>query len=780
MATIIGSSGNDSLSGTDGDDLIDLLAGDDSATGLGGADSIVGGEGDDSLAGGDGGGDMLDGGNGNDSLDGDEGDDFLTGGAGDDRQLGGAGDDIFFLGVGNDTVDGGPGDDRADYFASVLGLFAELQPGAQTSTITDLAGHVDDTVTSVHHFTLTPFADTVTGAPFSPGLAQQLIADANFLADTPVVDGDAGDNGYDGRVIVDYTNRSAGLALAPGISAGEFLTPNGFGGSDRLVGVLGIVATAEDDVVNFGGSAVVVRPGFGDDSVRIGPQGIMDFSDAIDRVVFSFADTTVSGGLGNDTLLGVQNFVGGDFGNALTGTPNDNAIFGGVGSDVFVGNGGLDSFVGGGGDDFFVGSPLVGLNRDVVQFRNGAPAQARAFVDPVQPNHAWYLNQTFAGSAQLADLTDIDALRFDGGTEITLASLTPALPAINGVFLTDSPGDVVTGTAFNDSIASTAGRDTVIGGGGADILGAGVDGDLIFGGLGQGADLGDVARGGDGADSVLGGAGGDRIGGAGGADVVLGEDGNDSLAGGNGGDVLLGGIGDDWLAGEDGGDAIAGGLGADTLDGGNGADRVEPDSGDVIAIGGPDNGDILVLGPASAGVFHIHLFDPVNQNASGVGPVLRGFEGVDARDAPAAVDLAGGLLAGGGVVLIGGAFADTLDGGEGADVLYGGGGADTIAGGDGNDTLIADAGNDGLSGGGGADDFFYPGGADAGAMRIADFTPGADDVVLPLGLAATPSAALALAQQVGADAVLSFGSGRSITLVGVQVATLSAVDFEIV
>ncbi|EFK95621.1 calcium-binding protein, partial [sediment metagenome] len=76
MATIPGSSGNDTLVGTADGDYIDGLEGNDSLSGLGGDDTLRGGDGNDTLRGGDGtdwliggaGTDVLDGGNGNDVI----------------------------------------------------------------------------------------------------------------------------------------------------------------------------------------------------------------------------------------------------------------------------------------------------------------------------------------------------------------------------------------------------------------------------------------------------------------------------------------------------------------------------------------------------------------------------------------------------------------------------------------------------------------------------------------------------------------------------------------
>lgn len=142
MATINGSSGDDTLAGTAGDDSIygragadsivsgsgdDYVFGDrfdtvggndtiitgdgnDTAEGEFGDDSIEGGAGADSLHGDDG-HDWVDGGDDNDTIYGDLGNDTLLGGGGADLIYGGDGDDVIASGAGNDTVYGHAGAD---------------------------------------------------------------------------------------------------------------------------------------------------------------------------------------------------------------------------------------------------------------------------------------------------------------------------------------------------------------------------------------------------------------------------------------------------------------------------------------------------------------------------------------------------------------------------------------------------------------------------------------------------------------------------------------------
>lgn len=82
-ATIIGTSGDDTLDGTGNNDVIVGKDGDDTIEGNGGSDRICGGHGEDDLEGNDG-KDFVSGGPDNDNVEGNVGSDRLNGGSGDD------------------------------------------------------------------------------------------------------------------------------------------------------------------------------------------------------------------------------------------------------------------------------------------------------------------------------------------------------------------------------------------------------------------------------------------------------------------------------------------------------------------------------------------------------------------------------------------------------------------------------------------------------------------------------------------------------------------------
>ncbi|MEZ5895350.1 MAG: hypothetical protein R3C40_08325 [Parvularculaceae bacterium] len=243
----------------------------------------------------------------------------------------------------------------------------------------------------------------------------------------------------------------------------------------------------------------------------------------------------------------------------------------------------------------------------------------------------------------------------------------------------------------------------------------------------------------DNAEPLTGTSGDDSILGLGGADSILGLAGNDTIDGGAGDDTMDGGDGNDTIAGYSGRDLIYGGADNDTLHGFGSHDSLYGGTGDDDLRGGYGR-DLL--------------------NGSGGNDVLRGFEGDDR--------------------LFGGGGSDTLFGNDGNDSLTGGGGVDRLKGDAGDDTLNGRFGDDSVSGGAGDDLFEFRLGHDNDI--IDDFVAGAatDDVIKLIGFGAafdTFAEVLAASSQVGADVLIDFGGGDSITLKNVTLANLHADDF---
>jgi Ca2+-binding RTX toxin-like protein len=412
------------------------------------------------------------------------------------------------------------------------------------------------------------------------------------------------------------------------------------------------------------------------------------------------------------------------------------------------------------------------------------------------------------GMEAASDVVQINAL---GGTDIVgfegdNAAQTYTITA-NGTFVRVSRIDSV---PFNVDVSS---ENVVIHGNAGD--------DTLTAGNGIAALTNLTLDGGDGNDTITGGDG---------ADVILGGAGNDIVAGGRGNDFALLGDGNDiytWNPG-DGSDTVEGQTGLDTLNfnGANIAERIDISANssrvrftrDVASIVMDLNGVETIAFKALGGADTITVNNLAGTDATGIAIDLQGsggggdgaadtviVNGGTGSDQILITQIAGQILVNGlqaQVAIIGAEPANdvllvsaldgndyvnaanlginpiklTIDGGAGNDIIFGSGGSDTLLGGNGNDTLGGGGGPDTLTGGIGNDTFVYgPGG---GADTVTDFTIGGDRINLAAfaGIHSLGDV-LALATQVGADTVLNFGAGNTLTLLGVTRTALTSGNF---
>ncbi len=317
------------------------------------------------------------------------------------------------------------------------------------------------------------------------------------------------------------------------------------------------------------------------------------------------------------------------------------------------------------------------------------------------------------------------------------------MTAPDGTQLVNTVGDMSTG-AINvlidgapapalDYFVVDAGASNVLDGVGSltPVLGLTQGSDYMFGVAGN-----DTIHGALGDDAVFGGTGSDLIYGDAGNDLLFGNTGNDDLRGGTGNDTLSGGKGDDWLEGDEGSDVLNGGAGWDVAD-----YRTDNSTGATTGITAS-----LALG--------------VVTDTTGGTDTLTGIE-----------------------VIYGSNFNDTISGDNLDNGLLGEGGNDAINGGGGGDLLDGGIGNDTLTGGAGDDEFRVNAGMNNGNDTITDFVAGAntDDYInLDLGAVSsnwTFADVMAMTTQVGADTVIQYAVGQSITLTNVLKTDLHQDDF---
>ncbi len=714
--TVLSGLGADSVDGGAGGDQID--AGDGNDTALGGADNdtVLGGAGDDRLYGGDvagvnSGDDALDGGTGNDTIEAGDGADSVLGGAGDDVVLAGSGSDTLDGGVGADALDAGDGDDRV-----VLDMAdTTVTGGAGVDTLAITTSTLNFTTAGgpqISGFEALDLNDSGTNTVYLNATA--LLAVTNQAAnavDQVKISGEVGDrlmlqgawdlaparvteNGVSyliytakdsqGNVILRNGNPLT-LKVDPNISV--LFASIGTAGADNLTGSSAgdqMDGGDGDDSLNGGLGGDVLRGGLGNDTL-VGGAGLddADYSDQTNPLTINLATGVAQVSAGEtDTLVEIENILGGSGADQITGDSNWNRLDGGAGADSLSGGGGQDELLGGTGNDTLDG----GADNDRLLGGSGDDRLiGGAGVDTADYAAARGNLTISLGSANTpGQARDSDTTTSGSGTD-TLIDIENIVAGAGN--------DRVEGSSGANDIQGGAGQDVIVGGGGDDTLSGGAGNDTLdyssntssqgvrvdlsastasdgLGGTDTVSDF-ETVQSGAGDDSIVGSAGANLLLSGTGQDSMDGGAGDDTLASGLGADLLIGGSGNDALLGEEGDDVLVGGTGNDTLTGGAGA----ADVADYSAASG--NLTIsLATGTASDS----------DTSANGQGSdTLSGIEFV--RTGSGADSVTGDTEAN---AIWAGAGNDTLNGGAGNDSLRGGDGNDSITGGDGNDAVAFD------------------------------------------------------------------------------------------
>jgi Ca2+-binding RTX toxin-like protein len=317
-ATIVGTSGADSITGTRRQDVIVALGGNDSVVGRGGADLVCGGAGADEV----------------------------LGGAGRDRLNGGGGGDILYGQAGNDSMAGANGHDL------LVGM--------------------------------------------------------------------GGDDRYVGNDGVDL----AVFLLAPGPVEVDLFLGESFGeGSDVLTGVEGVVGSDFDDAIFGDENPNVMAGALGDDYIDgAGGTDLVFYLLSQSAVTVDLQDAYATGGEGIDVFSAVEDVLGSDFDDVLSGTGS---------ADYLNGADGVDTIDGRGGDDICVGESLV--NCPGPQVLPEEPQTGDAPPPPpgqVALDHEPAVRSDFRKAPLAAELKDLDqvvgqAVRWDSVGSHTCWGGTP-------------------------------------------------------------------------------------------------------------------------------------------------------------------------------------------------------------------------------------------------------------------------------------------------------------------------------------------------------------------
>jgi len=297
-----------------------------------------------------------------------------------------------------------------------------------------------------------------------------------------ILDGGAGDD------TASYADAAAAVTVSL-LRTGAQAT--GSSGADTLVGIENLTGSRFDDRLTGDAGANRLDGGAGNDTllgssgddVLIGRAGrnLLDGGSGSDWALYDWAEAAVSVNLlrttaqntfggSIDTLTGVENLVGTQFDDRLTGNIAANTLVGGAGNDTLLGSSGNDTLMGGAGDDFLD----AGTGRDAVSYADAA--------------------------AGVTVRLDTAAAQDTGGAG------TDTLRGVEGLI----------GSRFADTLIGNSTHNRLDGGAGNDTLDGGLRNDTLLGGAGD-----DHLTGGSGNDRLIGGEGNDALRGGNGADIFV-------------------------------------------------------------------------------------------------------------------------------------------------------------------------------------------------------------------------------------------------------------------
>ena len=375
---------------------------------------------------------------------GNAGNDTITGGDLADRTFGGAGDDRFRIlspgdiNDGTEIIDGGADTDTIEWSSSTLNQTLNLR---------------NESITSIEEI---EFGSASNGADRTVQVDAIQFTNGAFASNLLL----------DGYSVGTYTETFEIFLTASTSFNGSSFTFSGWGTQGEVIRIIGdstaetITGTTQADTID-GNSGNDTINGFGGDDILEGGAGAdsLSGSTGIDTAFYGNAAGVVAnltnsgvntGEAFGDTYSSIENLVGSNLTDALTGNAGVNRIEGGGGNDFIIGLGGNDVLVGGDGGDRLEGNEgadqlFGGDDFDIAFYRNATTGAVTVDLQAGTGSGGEAQGDTYDSIEQASGSFFSDTLLGDSG--------------ING--LSGSGGnDILDGRGGNDSLFGSVGNDT--------------------------------------------------------------------------------------------------------------------------------------------------------------------------------------------------------------------------------------------------------------------------------------------------------------------------------
>ncbi|PZU25062.1 MAG: hypothetical protein DI589_02415 [Shinella sp.] len=279
-----------------------------------------------------------------------------------------AGNDLFIGSYGNDVIDGGEGSDTVDY----SGYNGAITVSLNGSTQVRASGAFGEyhILSNIENLILGGGNDVVRGDVNNNSFW------GNGGNDTFLCSG--GNDFYDGGTgfdTVDYTKAGIGITVKFTAANTATISTNGVV-SDKLVNIEKIIGSDKADTFYGSSANNTFVGGAGDDRFYCsagtdsydGGAGIdtIDYTKAGVALTIKVTGTdsfsVASSGVVSDKLVSIENIIGSNYGDNISGTVANNVLNGGAGNDTLNGGAGNDTLIGGTGNDTLIG----GIGNDIL------------------------------------------------------------------------------------------------------------------------------------------------------------------------------------------------------------------------------------------------------------------------------------------------------------------------------------------------------------------------------------------------------------------------------